>query len=71
MLADAGFSQRNSIIASLSLSIGIGFTASSEIGLWAHFPSLVQSVFASNVVAVVFVVAIFLNLILPQRMEVK
>lgn len=71
MLADAGFSQRNSIIASLSLSIGIGFTASSEIGLWAHFPSLVQSVFASNVVAVVFVVAIFLNLILPQSMEVK
>ena len=71
MLAKAGFNQRNSIIVSLSLSIGIGFTTSSEIGLWAYFPEVVQSVFATNVVAVVFVVAIVLNLILPKNMEVK
>ena len=58
MLAKAGFNQRNSIIVSLSLAIGIGFTTSSEIGLWAYFPEVVQSVFATNVVAVVFVVAI-------------
>ena len=67
MLAKAGFNQRNSIIVSLSLAIGIGFT----IGLWAYFPEVVQSVFATNVVAVVFVVAIVLNLILPKNMEVK
>lgn len=71
MLAKAGFNQRNSIIVSLSLAIGIGFTTSSEIGLWAYFPEVVQSVFATNVVAVVFVVAIVLNLILPKNMEVK
>lgn len=71
MLAKAGFNQRNSIIVSLSLAIGIGFTTSSEIGLWAYFPEVVQSVFAPNVVAVVFVVAIVLNLILPKNMEVK
>ena len=71
MLAKAGFNQRNSIIVSLSLAIGIGFTTSSEIGLWAYFPEIVQSVFATNVVAVVFVVAIVLNLILPKNMEVK
>lgn len=71
MLAKAGFNQRNSIIVSLSLAIGIGFTTSSEIGLWAYFPEVVQSVFAINVVAVVFVVAIVLNLILPKNMEVK
>lgn len=71
MLAKAGFNQRNSIIVSLSLAIGIGFTTSSEIGLWAYFPEVVQSVFATNVVAVVFVVAIVLNLILPKSMEVK
>lgn len=71
MLAKAGFSQRNVVIASLSLSIGVGFTASSEIGLWNQFPAMVQSVFASNVVAVVFVVAIVLNLVLPKNMEVK
>lgn len=71
MLAKAGFNQRNSIIVSLSLAIGIGFTTSSEIGLWAYFPEVVQSVFVTNVVAVVFVVAIVLNLILPKNMEVK
>lgn len=71
MLAKAGFNQKNSIIVSLSLAIGIGFTTSSEIGLWAYFPEVVQSVFATNVVAVVFVVAIVLNLILPKNMEVK
>lgn len=70
MMAKCGFSQRNIVIASLSLSIGIGFTASSEIGLWQRFPAVVQSVFASNVVAVVFVVAIILNLVLPKNMEV-
>lgn len=71
MLAKAGFNHRNSIIVSLSLAIGIGFTTSSEIGVWAYFPEVVQSVFAANVVAVVFVVAILLNLILPKNMEVK
>lgn len=71
MLAKAGFNHRNSIIVSLSLAIGIGFTTSSDIGVWAYFPEVVQSVFAANVVAVVFVVAILLNLILPKNMEVK
>lgn len=69
MLAKAGFTQRNIVIASLSLSVGIGFTATTEIGLWERFPAIVQSVFASNVVAVVFVLAILLNLILPADME--
>ena len=71
MLAKAGFTQRNVTIAALSLSIGIGFTAASEIGLWHIFPEVIQSVFSANVVAVVFVVSIVLNLILPQDMEVK
>ncbi len=71
MLAKAGFSQRNIIIAALSLSIGIGFTAASEIGLWQIFPEVIQSVFSANVVAVVFVVSIVLNLVLPKDMEVK
>ena len=71
MLAKAGFNHRNSIIVSLSLAIGIGFTTSSEIGVWAYFPEVVQSVFATNVVAVVFVVSILLNLIRPKSMEVK
>lgn len=70
MLAKAGFTQRNITIAALSLSIGIGFTSASEIGLWGIFPEVVQSVFSANVVAVVFVVSILFNLILPKNMEV-
>lgn len=71
MIAKAGFSQRNITIAALSLSVGIGFTAASEIDLWGIFPEMVRSVFSENVVAVVFVVSIVLNLILPQNMEVE
>ena len=71
MVAKAGFTQRNVTIAALSLSIGIGFTTASEIGLWHIFPEMIQSVFAANVVAVVFVASIILNLILPENMEVE
>ena len=71
MLAKAGFTQRNITIAALSLSIGLGFTAASEIGLWGIFPEVIQSVFSANVVAVVFVVSILLNLVLPKNMEVE
>lgn len=71
MIAKAGFTQRNITIAALSLSVGIGFTAASEFDLWRIFPTIVQSVFSANVVAVVFVVSIILNLILPQNMEVE
>ena len=71
MVASAGFTQRNIIIAALSLSIGIGFTTASEIGLWHIFPEMIQNVFAANVVAVVFVSSIILNLILPENMEIE
>ena len=70
MVAKAGFNQRNITIAALSLSIGIGFTTASEIGLWHIFPEVVQSVFSANVVAVVFVSSIVLNLVLPKNMDI-
>lgn len=71
MVAKAGFNQRNVTIAALSLSIGIGFTTASEIGLWHVFPEVVQSVFSANVVAVVFVTSIILNLVLPKNMDIE
>lgn len=71
MVAKAGFTQRNVTIAALSLSIGIGFTTASEIGLWHIFPEMIRNVFAANVVAVVFVASIILNIILPENMEVE
>ncbi len=71
MIARCGFSQRNITIASLSLAIGIGFTSASESGIWDIFPELIRTVFAENVVAVVFVIAIVLNLLLPADMDIK
>lgn len=71
MIANCGFSQRNITIVAMALSIGIGFTTTSESGIWAGFSPVVQSVFSENVVAVVFVVAIIMNLILPKDMEVQ
>ncbi len=67
MIAKCGFTQRNITIAALSLAVGIGFTEVPEI--FAVFPQLVQNVFAENCVAVVFVVAIILNVVLPKDEE--
>ena len=65
MIARAGFTQRNILISALSLAIGIGFTQVSDI--FVNFPPLFQSVFAQNVVAVVFLVAVVANLVLPRE----
>lgn len=71
MISKCGYTQRNIMIVALSLSIGIGFTSTSEIEIWRTAPDIVRSVFSENVVAVVFVVSIILNLLLPKDMEVK
>ena len=68
MVARAGFSQRNILIAALSLSIGIGFTQVSDI--FVIFPELVRSVFADNCVAGVFLVAVIANLVLPKNIAI-
>ncbi len=67
MIANCGFSQRNITIAALSLSVGLGFTQVPE--LFQHFPQIIQNVFAENCVAVVFLMSIILNLVLPKDME--
>lgn len=67
MIGNCGYSQRNITIVALSLSTGIGFTQVPEI--FAIFPQIVQNVFAQNCVAVVFLVAVVLNLVLPKDME--
>ena len=67
MIGKCGFTQRNITIAALSLSIGLGFTQVPEV--FRIFPQMVQNVFAQNCVAVVFIVAIILNLVLPKDMD--
>lgn len=67
MMAKCGFGNRNMIIASLSLSVGLGFTSASQ--MFNIFPDIIKTVFAENCVAVVFVLAVILNLILPKEKE--
>ncbi len=64
MIAQAGFSERNVLISSLSLTMGVGFTQAPA--LFAHAPALVRQVFAGNPVAGVFIIALVLSLILPR-----
>lgn len=71
MLANAGFTQRNVVIASLSLAMGIGFTSESTAVIWAVFPKMIQDIFSANCVAIVFVVSIILSIVLPKDMDVK
>ena len=52
------------VIVSLSLSVGLGFTQATE--MFNIFPEIVRTVFANNCVAVVFLLAVILNLVLPK-----
>ena len=67
MIGKCGYTARNMMIVALSLSVGIGFTQIPE--LFAIFPDLLKNIFAENCVAVVFVVSLILNLVLPENME--
>ena len=67
MIGACGFSQRNITIAALSLSIGLGFTQVPE--MFGIFPDIIRTIFAENCVAVVFLAAIIMNLIMPKEKE--
>lgn len=67
MIGNCGYTQRNITIAALSLSMGLGFTQVPEI--FAIFPDIVRTVFGENCVAVVFLSAVILNLVLPKDKE--
>ncbi len=69
MLAKAGFTERNIVIMAMALAIGVGFTQ--VPALWDIFPTIVKNVFAENSVAVVFIVSIFLNLLLPRDKKTR
>ncbi|MCQ2106088.1 MAG: purine permease [Fibrobacter sp.] len=67
MMAKSGFCQRNMVIVSLSLSVGLGFTQAA--GMFKEFPQIFQTIFAENCVAVVFLLAVILNLVLPKEKD--
>lgn len=67
MMAKCGFENRNMLIVSISLSVGLGFTSASQ--MFDIFPQIIKTIFAENCVAVVFVLAVLLNLLLPRNMD--
>lgn len=67
MIGACGYTQRNITIAALSLSVGLGFTQVPE--MFTIFPDIIRTIFAENCVAVVFLMAIILNLVMPGEKE--
>lgn len=65
MIGKCGLTKRNLTVAAFSLSIGIGFTSYPQ--MFDIFPELIKTVFAENCVAVVFIVAIALDRLLPKN----
>lgn len=61
------YSHRTTIIISVALSVGLGFTAAPE--MFNVFPQMVRTIFAENCVAVVFLLALILDIILPKPKE--
>jgi len=69
MIGSCGFTQRNITIAALSLSIGLGFTQVPD--MFNIFPDIIRTIFAENCVAVVFLAAIIMNLIMPKERKIQ
>ena len=67
MISNCGFDNRNLFITSLALSVGFGFTQNPDI--FRTLPVLAKTVFAENCVAVVFVLSLVLNLVLPKKLN--
>lgn len=67
MLSKVGLDARNTIIVSLSLGVGLGFTQAPK--MFSLFPEIIYTIFAENCVAVVFILAVLLNLILPSKVK--
>ena len=67
MISKRRLGKRNMKIMSLSLSIGLGF--SQVPAVFNVFPDMVKTVFAENCVAIIFILALLLDLVLPEEKE--
>lgn len=64
MMHDAGMNQRNTLIAATSICLGVGVTQVD--GFFDQLPAFIGEIFAGNMVAGVFVVALILDICLPK-----
>ena len=67
MLAKVGFNERNSLIAAVSLTLGLGSTLCANF--YQRMPALVQDIFANNPIAGVFVFTVLLSAIFPAKKQ--
>ena len=67
MFRRCGLNKRNLVVLAFSLSFGMGFTQ--VPGIFDVFPEIVKTVFAENCVAIVFVIAIILDRVLPAEKD--
>ena len=67
MISKCSFSKHNMKVVSLSLAIGLGFTQVPAI--FDIFPQMIKTVFAENCVAVIFILALILDHVLPAEKD--
>jgi len=69
LLKQSELNARNTLIIALSLGIGVGFGQGSGLaaGAMAHFPQWLQYIFGGNGIAAATLIALVLNIILPQE----
>ena len=67
MFRRCGLTKRNIAVLAFSLSFGLGFTQ--VPGIFDVFPDIVKTVFAENCVAIVFVIAVILDRVLPVEKD--
>lgn len=69
MIIRCGLTERNMLIISLSLSLGLGFTLVN--GIFSIFPKVVEEELQNNCVAIVFILALVLDYVLPRDKNAK
>lgn len=71
MLQKEKLNGRNTLIVALALGIGVGFGQGAGLaaGAMAHFPTWLQYIFGGNGIAAATIIAMVLNLLLPQEKE--
>ena len=67
MLFKNGLTERNVTIASVSICLSVGF--SSQAKVFQFMPELIQKIFVSNPVSIIFIIALLLDLFLPKEKE--
>ena len=63
------FANKNGVFDSALDGLGVGLGFTSATGMFNIFPEIVRTVFADNCVAVVFLLAVILNLVLPKNLD--